>query len=72
MGGRLSNTPRGYFFGGRDDTASKDASRRALEGLTTRWRRHRAKAVVGMPSVANIRWHDLRGTFGSRPQRNVA
>jgi integrase len=42
-----------------------------LEALTTRWQRDRAKAAVRMPSVADIRWHDLRGTFGSRLLRKT-
>jgi integrase len=42
-----------------------------LEALTTRWQRDRAKAALKMPSVADIRWHDLRGTFGSRLLRKT-
>ncbi len=37
-----------------------------LEALTTRWQRDRAKAAMILPSVATIRWHDLRHTFASR------
>jgi hypothetical protein len=36
-----------------------------VEALKTRWQCDRAKAALVLPSVANIRWHDLRGTFGS-------
>ncbi len=42
-----------------------------VEALTTRWQRDRAKAARKMPSVADIRWHDLRGTFGSRLLRKT-
>jgi integrase len=41
------------------------------EALNTRWQRDRAKAALKMPSVAGIRWHDLRGTFGSRLLRKT-
>jgi integrase len=42
-----------------------------VEALKTRWQRDRAKAALVLPSVANIRWHDLRGTFGSRLLRKT-
>jgi hypothetical protein len=31
-----------------------------LEAPTTPWQRDRAKAALVVPSVAEIRWHDLR------------
>jgi integrase len=42
-----------------------------LEALTTRWQRDRATAAKVMPSVATIRWHDLRHTFASRLLRKT-
>jgi integrase len=46
-----------------------------LQALTSQWQRDRAKAALVVPCVAEIRWHDLRGTFGScllRKTRNLA
>jgi integrase len=42
-----------------------------LQALTSRWQRDRATAARVLPSVADIRWHDLRGTFGSRLLRKT-
>jgi integrase len=42
-----------------------------LQALTSQWQRDRAKAALVVPSVAEIRWHDLRGTFGSRLLRKT-
>jgi integrase len=60
--------------GGTGKSGTFEAGRRypiTREALTTRWQRDRAKAAVRMPSVADIRWHDLRGTFGSRLLRKT-
>ncbi len=43
-----------------DPLAAAEAEVTTLEALTTRWERDRAKAALVMPSVAEIRWHDLR------------
>jgi integrase len=42
-----------------------------VEALTTRWQRDRAKAAEVLPSVASIRWHDLRHTMASRLLRKT-
>jgi integrase len=42
-----------------------------VEALTTRWQRDRAKAAELLPSVASIRWHDLRHTMASRLLRKT-
>jgi integrase len=42
-----------------------------LQALTSQWQRDRAAAALILPSVADIRWHDLRETFGSRLLRQT-